>query len=142
MDAWGRTSAPHAGEDMDGQRSIGDILKGISHGIQEIVRFEIKLAKIEVQDSASKMKASSVFLASGAILGIFAVGFILLAAMFALAIVLPAWLAALILGVLLLIGAAAAMSVGRNRLKAVHAPELTMQTVKEDVEWMKEQARS
>lgn len=81
-------------------------------------------------------------LAGGGLLGIFAIGFVLLAAMFALEIVLPAWLAALIMGVLLSVSAGVGPSIGRERLKAIQAPHKTMQTVREDLQWMKEQAKS
>ncbi len=74
-------------------------------------------------------------------MGIYAIGFILLAALFALEIVLPAWLAALILGVVLLIGAVIGVANGRARLSTIRGPQKTMQTVKEDLEWIKEQAR-
>lgn len=146
MDYRGRTSAaveeePRAAAESNG-RSIGDVLKDIGSSIQDIVRWEIKLAKIEVADSARRARSSSIMLGGGGLLAIFAIGFLLLAAMFALEIVLPAWLAALIIGVLLCIGAAVGLSIGRDRLKAIQAPNKTMQTVREDLQWMKEQARS
>lgn len=111
-------------------------------GIQEIVRRELQLAKMEFTDSARKARSSAIMLASGGLLAIYAIGFILLAALFALEIALPAWLAALILGVLLCAGAAAAIASGRRRLKTIHGPQKTMETVKEDFRWIKEQARS
>jgi hypothetical protein len=80
-------------------------------------------------------------LAGGGLLGIFAVGFILVAALFALEIVLPAWLAALVLGGLLFGGAAVGISVGLRRLKTIPGPSKTIQTIKEDLQWTKEQAR-
>lgn len=146
MDYHGRTSAALDDEartaaESNG-RSIGDVLKEIGASIQDIVRWEIKLAKIEVADSARRARSSSLLLAGGGLLGIFAMGFLLLAAMFALEIVLPAWLAALIIGALLCIGAGAGLSIGRDRWKAIQAPHKTMQTVREDLQWMKEQAKS
>jgi len=123
-------------------RSIGDVLKDIGNSIQDIVRWELKLAKIEVADSARRMRSSSILLAGGGLLGIYAIGFVLLAALMALEIVLPGWLAALIVGALSCIGAGIGISLGLRRLKQVRAPNKTMQTVREDLQWMKEQARS
>ena len=146
MDYRGRTSAALEEDSRTAAasngRSIADVLKDIGASIQDLVRWEIKLAKIEVADSARRARSSSILLAGGGLLGIFAIGFLLLAAMFALEIVLPAWLAALIIGVLLCVGAGAGLTVGRERWKAIQAPHKTMQTVKEDLEWMKEQAKS
>jgi uncharacterized membrane protein YqjE len=146
VDYRGRTSAAldeetRSAAESNG-RSIGDVLREIGASIQDIVRWEVKLAKIELADSARRARTSSMLLAGGGLLGIFAIGFVLLAALFALEIVLPAWLAALIIGALLCVGAGVALSVGRERLKAIQAPKKTMQTVREDLQWMKEQAKS
>jgi hypothetical protein len=62
--------------------------------------------------------------------------------MFGLEALLPNWLAALILGVLLVICAAIGIAVGRRRLKTIRAPRKTIQTVKESLEWIKEQQGS
>lgn len=124
------------------ERSIGDIFRDIAGSIQGIIRSEIKLAKIEMADSARHARSAAVSLSIGGLLGLYAMGFLLLAAMFALEVVLPAWLAALIVGGLLLIGAGIGLGAGRARWKAVHAPQKTMQTVKEDLLWTKEQAKS
>ncbi len=139
MDSHGRTSA--APEVESNGSSIFGVLKDIGRSIQGIVRSEIKLAKMEVAENAFRLRSSAVMLGSGAILGLFAIGFILLGALFALEIVLPAWLAALILGALLSIGAGIGIAQGRQRLRTVRGPEKTIQTVKEDFHWMKEQAR-
>lgn len=125
-----------------GERSIPAVLKDIGTGIQEIVRSEIKLAKIEVAENVRNARSAAMMLSAGGALGLYAIGFILLAAMFALEIVMPAWLAALIIGVVLLIGAGVGISSGRRRLKAIRPPEKTIQTVKEDLAWMKERAAS
>jgi uncharacterized integral membrane protein len=66
----------------------------------------------------------------------------LLAALFALELVSPSWAAAIILGAVLLIGAWIAVSAGLSRLKQLKAPVKTMQTVKEDALWIKEQPKS
>lgn len=123
-------------------RSIGDILRDIAGSLQSIIRSELRLAKIEMTDSARRARSSAISFSIGGFLGLYAVGFLLLAAMFALEVVLPAWLAALIIGALLAIGAGAGLSAGRARWKTVHPPEKTIQTVKEDLLWTKEQARS
>ena len=138
MDSRGRMSAT-----LDsGERSIQDVLRDIGGNIQEIVRSEVRLAKIELGETVRSAKSSLVAFSSGGVLGIYAIGFIALAAMFALEIVLPAWLAALIIGVLLLIGAVIGIGKGRQEFKTIRPPEKTIQTVKEDFQWTKEQAKS
>ena len=59
--------------------------------------------------------------------------------MLALAIVLPAWAAALIVAVVLVAIAAALAQIGRARLRAAAplAPTRTLETVQEDIEWIR-----
>ena len=78
----------------------------------------------------------------GAVLGFYALGFLLLTVVNALELVLAPWLATLIVGAALFICTAAAVSVGRGRLRLMRAAEKTRQTLKEDIEWMKEQSQS
>ena len=89
-------------------RSFTDILQDV------VSRAEIT---IEAKEAA---RASSVF-AVGVILGLYCLGFLFLAAVYALSTVLPSWGAALIVFGGLLIIAAILMAVGRSRMKLVRA---------------------
>ena len=140
MDNRSSFAAPVPGMYED-QRSIGDILKDIGASLQQIIRSEIQLAKVEVTESARGARSAALMLATGGLFGLYALGFLLLTLMFALETVLPNWLAALIVGVLLLSAASIGISRGRQRMKAIRPPQNTLQTVKEDLQWMKEQPR-
>jgi hypothetical protein len=60
----------------------------------------------------------------------------------ALALLLPLWAAAGIMGILLVCIAAAMYAGGRAKLKTVSpVPERTIQTLKDDVEWAKHPTR-
>jgi len=123
-------------------RSMGEILKDIISNIQEIVRGEVRLAKQEVKTEAAKAWNSARMLMVGWILALFAAGYVLLGIVYALALAIPAWAAAGGVGIALAIAAAASISAGLHRLKLVHpAPEKTIETIKENVQWMKNQAR-
>jgi hypothetical protein len=61
------------------------------------------------------------------------------AALCALAIVLPWWAAALILAALCGIIAGAMFTAGRMRLKTIHGPEQTIGTVSENLTWARNQ---
>ena len=125
-----------------GQRSIAEVLKDVISGIQQLIRSEIKLAKVEIAESMKPARSSAMFFASAGVCGLFALGFVLLAVMFALEIVLPNWLSALIVGILLMVGAGTGAAMGRQRLRSIRAPRKTMETVKEDLQWISEQPRS
>jgi len=124
------------------ERTIADVLQDIVRNIQEIVRSEVRLAKTEVRDEAAKAKTAGILSAAGAITGIFGAGFVLLAIVYALSTVMPNWAAALIVGLVLAITAWAVLNAGLNRFRKVHAtPERTMETLKENVQWVQQQTK-
>jgi uncharacterized membrane protein YqjE len=122
-------------------RSMTEILQDIIADIQEIVRSEFRLAKVEIQEETAKVARSGVPLIAGLLLGLYAFGFLLLAAVHALSLIVDAWLAALIVGFGVGVISLILISVGRNRLKVVKVPEKTIGTVKENVQWAKHQIR-
>lgn len=124
-------------------RSFAEIVKDIIADVQGIIRSEVRLAKAEVKEEVSKTSNAAIMMGAAGVMALYAGGFILLAAVYALTNVVPNWAAALIVG--LVVGGVAALllSMGRSRFKDVHAvPEKTIDSVKENVEWMKNQTRS
>lgn len=123
-------------------RTMAEILRDIIADVQEIVRSEFRLAKAEVQEETAKVARSGIPLIAGLLLGLYALGFILLAAVHALSIVVAAWLAALIVGFVVGVVSLILINLGRNRLKGVKVvPEKTIGTVKENVQWARNQIR-
>jgi hypothetical protein len=126
---------------MAQERSITDVLQDILRNIQEIVRSEVRLAKSELGDELTKVKASAPMLVVGAVAGLLAAFFLAWAAFYALSLVLAMWAAALVVaGVLALLGGIT-FSAGVKGLQRVHAPEQTMASVKENVQWAKLQVK-
>ena len=76
------------------------------------------------------------------LIALYAIGCLLAAAIIGLALAVPAWLAALIVGLVLLAVAGLAALLGKRQLSraAQAVPEQTVQTVKADVEEIKERA--
>lgn len=127
---------------MQNGRSMGEILQDIIADVQEIVRSEFRLAKAEAQEETAKVARSGIPLIVGLLLGLYALGFILLAAVHALSIVVAAWLGTLIVGFLVGVVSLILINVGRNRLKGVKVvPEKTIGTMKENVQWARNQIR-
>jgi len=124
------------------ERPITAILHDIVSDIQEIIRSEIRLAKVELGEHAAKAGKAAGMLAAGAVLGLYALGLLLLAGVYAFAMVVPSWAAALIVCALCAGLASAFVVIGRKRIKQVQAkPERTMANVKENLEWAKNQSR-
>jgi uncharacterized membrane protein YqjE len=123
------------------ERPITEIFRDIVGNVQEMVRSEVRLAKVEIREEASKTARAGAMLAAGAVLGITAGVFLLVCIAQLLDMVMPDWAAALIMALALGIPAAIMVSKGRQRLH-VPMPEKTIENVKENVEWMKNQTKS
>jgi uncharacterized membrane protein YqjE len=126
----------------ENSRSIADVLQDIVANVQGIVRAEVRLAKTEVKEEASKAGGAAAMVGAGVVAAIYTVGLLLLTILYALATAMPLWFAALILFVLLAVTTAILLSIGKKRFQAVHAtPEKTVETMKENVEWVKSQTK-
>lgn len=123
------------------ERSVSDVLQDIFGNVQDIVRSEVRLASAEIKTEAAKTARAAKSLIAGAVLGVYAGGLLLIAAVYGLCLVLAPWLAALLVGAVVAVLAAALIVAGRKRLRLVKKPEQTIRTVKEDVQWLKDQTR-
>ena len=123
------------------ERSVSDVLQDIFGNVQEIVRSEVRLARAEIKTEAGKTATAAKSLVVGAILGFYAGGLLLIAGVYGLSMVLAPWLAALVVGGFLAVVAATLISVGRERMRLVNKPEKTIKTMKEDVQWLRDQTR-
>jgi hypothetical protein len=124
-----------------GNRSIGDVFQDAVGHFQEIFRSEIRLAKTEIREEAGKAKSAAVLFGGAALMGLFAAALLLTAAVCALAIVVPWWAASLILAALCGMFAGGMLSAGRTRMKMVHGPQDTMQSMNENLRWARNQTR-
>ena len=125
-----------------GERSFSEVVESIIGNVQNIIRSEIQLAKAEVKEETTKAARATGILAAGALLGFYAVGFLLFTIIRALENVTAPWLASLIVAVF--VGAAGwvAINAGRSRMKHVNpTPDRTIKTVKENVEWVKDRTK-
>ena len=128
---------------MTNNRSMTEIVQDIIFDVQELIRSEFRLAKAEIREELSKVAKSSVLLVVGGLLAVYGVGFLLLTIVYALeTAALAPWLAALIVTVGVTVIAMLLVAAGRRRMKQVHiVPDKTVRTVKENVQWAKQQAR-
>jgi uncharacterized membrane protein YqjE len=123
------------------ERSVSDVLQDIFGNVQDIVRSEVRLARAEIGTEAAKTARAAKSLIAGAVLGLYAGGVLLIAAVYGLSMVVAPWLAALLVGAFVAVVAAILISIGQGRLRKVKKPEKTIRSVKEDVQWLKNQTR-
>jgi hypothetical protein len=123
-------------------RSIKQILQDIVNHVGDIIRSEVRLAKTEVRQDVTHYAKSSAFIGVAGVLMLYAVGFVLLSALYALQGVMPSWLAALLVGVAVGIVAAILYLMGRKKLAlASLRPDKTIQTLEDNVTWFKRQTK-
>ena len=133
---WASDARPDAPEDP---RSIGKLVSDLSEQATRLVRAEIGLAKAEVTTKAKQAGMGAGLLAGAGVLALYAFAGLLTAAIIGLAHAVPAWLAALIVSVVLLIVVAVLALVGVKRLKkgVPPVPERAMENLQEDVDTVK-----
>lgn len=120
------------------ERPISTVVSDIFGNLQDMVRSEVRLATVEMKQEATKAARSGSLIAAGGGLALYALGFLLLAVMFLLAHIVDMWLAALIVCLLVSGVASTLVAMGRHRMtKAKLTPTKTVQSVKENVSWMK-----
>jgi hypothetical protein len=135
--------ADGAGPEPAADRSAGELVKQLSEQVSVLVRDELKLAQVEMTRKGKQAGLGAGLLGGGGVVGLYALGCLIACAVLAISGVLAAWLAALIVGAALLAVAGVAALLGKGRLqKAVPpVPEQTVDSVKTDVEEIKERAR-
>jgi uncharacterized membrane protein len=122
-----------------GERSMVDILNDIFGNFQDIGRSEIRLAKAEVSNDLRSAKSSALGLGIALLASAFAALFLLLAAMYALSLIISIWGAALCVAfAMAVLSVIAFLIAGRlTRARRNSAPR-TAGSIKENLEWTKQ----
>jgi uncharacterized membrane protein YqjE len=124
--------------------STGDLVKQLSEQTTTLVRKEIELAKAELSEKGKVVGQGAGMFGGAGVAGLLALGVLTVAIVALLDKAMDLWVAALVVTVVYgAVAAVLAMS-GRERIKQglPPAPEQTVETVKEDVQWAKSQAKS
>jgi len=122
--------------------TVSDLIGGLVTDAQQLVRREIDLAKREVSIEVDKVKQGAVALGIGA--GLALIGALLLGHMLVYLVQtltgLSLWVSYLIVGAVFAVGGGLILMQGIKRMKDVDPiPRETIETVKEDIQWIKEQ---
>jgi len=121
-----------------GSRGISRILQEIVGHVAEIIRSELQLARTEARQEITQVANAGISLLVGIVFGLFALGFVLLGAVYALGSTMPAWLAAVIVGAASGTAALIFLSIGRTKMKKSSLkPDITNRSLQENATWMK-----
>ncbi len=130
------------GRDSKDDRSLGELFSELAQETTTLVRHEVNLAKAEMGEKASRAGKHAGFLAAGGAVAYAGLLAILAAVIVVLDTFLPLWLAALLMGLVVVAVGYFLIKKGLDALKREDlAPRQTMETLKEDGQWIKDQTR-
>lgn len=121
------------------ERPIGALFTDLTEDLGRLFRLEIALFKRELGEKAGRLGRSGAMVAAGGLLAFSAWLVLLAAAVLGLSTVLRPWLAALIIGVVVLLVATVLLLLGKRWLDTQGlVPRRTINTLREDGAWIKE----
>jgi uncharacterized membrane protein YqjE len=130
------TFSDHARTD---EQTLGALVHDLSQQIPELIRSELRLAQAEVAEKGKRAGLGLGMFGASGLLAFFGVAALLTTAVLALDLVMPAWLAALVVALVLLACAGVVALIGKSQVsQATPAmPERAVEGVKEDIATIK-----
>jgi uncharacterized membrane protein YqjE len=125
-------------------RPIGEVVKNLTSDLSLLVRQEAELAKSELAEKAKKATPGMGMIVGAGVVALLAGGALTACAILVLALFLPAWLSALLVAAVMGAIAYGLAVNGKSLIERAGSPvpEQTIETVKEDVAWVKQRATS
>jgi uncharacterized membrane protein YqjE len=123
--------------------STGELVKQLSDQFSTLIRRELDLAKAELTEKGKAAGVGAGMFGGAGVVALLALGALTTAVILLLDKAMDAWLAALIVALVYAAVAGVLALRGRDRVREGMPPaEQTIETVKEDVQWAKNRARS
>jgi uncharacterized membrane protein YqjE len=125
-------------------RPTGELLRELSNQTTTLVKQELELAKAELQEKGKQAGIGAGMFGGAGVFGVGAFAALTAGMIAALSEAMDTWLAALIVAVVYAAAAGVMAMTGKKKVKeaAPPIPEQAKDSVKEDMEWAKTQARS
>jgi uncharacterized membrane protein YqjE len=122
--------------------STGELVKLLSEQVSTLVRGELKLAQLEMTRKGKQAGIGAGMLGGGGVIALYGIGCLIACAIIGISRVLAPWLSALVVGVALLAVAGIAALAGKSRLQQATppVPREAVQSVKADIDEIKERA--
>jgi hypothetical protein len=123
--------------------STGQLISDLTNQISRLVRDEARLAQAEVTQKAKRLGVGAGLFGGAGLFAFFGLAALITTAILALALVLPAWLSALIVAVVLFVIAGVLALVGKKDVQQGSPPVPTeaIASTKADIQTVKESAR-
>lgn len=132
-------SGGEAAEDL----SVGQLIGKVTGDLSELFRQELELAKTEIKEEVVKAGKGAGMMSGAGIAGLYVLLLLSLAAAWGLAEPLNRWVAFLVVAGVWLVIAVVLFLAGRRQLAEAKPfpPEKTVEALKEDAQWAKDQMR-
>lgn len=124
-------------------RPLGDLVQELSQQTATLVRQEMRLAQVELQEKGKHAGIGAGMFGGAGLVALYGVGALIAAAVMLIATAVEPWIAAVIVGVVLLAVAGVLALLGRKQVDRATPPkpERAMESVQRDVEHVKGRAR-
>lgn len=131
--------ARRAGPETQSEDRIGALVAQLSSDVSRLVRDELQLAKAELKDKGREAGIGLGLFGGAGTVALYGVGALVAAAILGLAHAVPAWLAALLVALVLFVIAAITGLLGKRRVAraAPPVPQHIVEGVQEDIEALK-----
>jgi hypothetical protein len=104
------------------QSSTGELVGQLSEQVSRLVRDEVRLAQAEVTHKAKRLGIGAGLFGGAGVVALLGVGALVTAAILALAAVMPGWLAAIVVAIVLFLVAAVLAFVGKKDVDKATPP--------------------
>ncbi|HEY9349805.1 MAG TPA: phage holin family protein [Acidothermales bacterium] len=120
--------------------STAELVSRLGEQVSTLIRSELRLAQVELQEKGKRAGIGVGLFGGAGLVALFGAGALVACAILALALIMDAWLAALIVGVVLLAVAGILALVGRSQVRRAAPPLPTeaVEGIKQDIQTVKE----
>jgi uncharacterized membrane protein YqjE len=126
-------------ERTDEDRSVGELVQQLSNQTTTLVRQELRLAQVELQEKSKRVGIGAGMFGGAGLVALYGVGALIAAAVIGIGTLLEPWIAAAIVGVVLLAVAGILALTGRKQVErgTPPLPEQAIESAKRDVDEVK-----
>lgn len=124
------------------ERSVGELVQRASRQAAELVRQELQLAREELKEKGKRAGLGAGLMGAGGLVALYGLATLIASVVMLLALAVEPWVAALIVAAGLFVIAAVLAFVGKRQAEAATppVPEQAAESVREDVDYLKERA--
>lgn len=127
---------------INSEPTLGDLFSSLTEDLSTLIRKEVDLARTETTEKVTHATRSVVSIVAGGLIAYAGLIALIIAVIVGLSGFMPLWLSALIVGIVVIVIGAIMISSGRSSLANMSVmPEKTVESMKENTEWAKEQVQ-